>query len=265
MSNRDRILYTDSMSKSIWDKAFFMDKIEGADTVIDFGCADGSMIRMLSTLFPKIDFIGYDSDPEMITLARDKNRATNTEFFGKDEIDQITRTFSGNDGAHICLNFSSVLHEVFSFTEQGGIDDIRFLVSALKPKFITVRDMFYNNEEHHIMTDLYRRIFSWIEDNPYAKNFREVYMDEDSDWNWRSLTHFLMKYQWVNNGWEEEMKEDYYSWDLHDLRKAVGSGYSMIYENHYQLPHLLERWNREYGIFLPKIHTHAQFILRKED
>jgi hypothetical protein len=42
-TSRQLTPYTDSMSKSIWDKAFFMDKIEGATAVIDFGCADGAI------------------------------------------------------------------------------------------------------------------------------------------------------------------------------------------------------------------------------
>ena len=53
-------IYTEEMSKSVWDKAFFMDKIIGAKLVIDFGCADGAMIRMLAPLFPNTTFYGYD-------------------------------------------------------------------------------------------------------------------------------------------------------------------------------------------------------------
>ena len=53
-------IYTFEMSKSVWDKAFFMDKIPGVKCVIDFGCADGAMIRYLAPLFPDIYFIGYD-------------------------------------------------------------------------------------------------------------------------------------------------------------------------------------------------------------
>ena len=53
-------IYAEEMSKSVWDKAFFMDKIIGAKLVIDFGCADGAMIRMLAPLFPNTTFYGYD-------------------------------------------------------------------------------------------------------------------------------------------------------------------------------------------------------------
>ena len=49
-------IYTTEMSKSVWDKAFFMDKIPGAKCVIDFGCADGAMMRFRAPLFPNITF-----------------------------------------------------------------------------------------------------------------------------------------------------------------------------------------------------------------
>lgn len=265
MNGRDHTLYTDSMSKSIWDKAFFMDKIEGVDAVIDFGCADGSMIRMLSILFPGIDFIGYDSDQEMIEMARKKNKAKNVEFFWKDEIDQITRIFGGGDGDHICLNFSSVLHEVYSFPEEKGMDTICYLAKALNPKYITIRDMYFSTAHYGectLLTDTQKEHFASALRDPHAKEFEDYF---GSISTWEQLTHFLMKYQWIDNGWEEEMRENYYSWNSHWFLNDIKAGYDIIFETHYQLPHLLERWKREYGIIFPNIHTHAQFILRKDD
>ena len=66
----DLDIYTTEMSKSVWDKAFFMDKIPGVKCVIDFGCADGAMIRYLAPLFPDITFVGYDISRELIARAR---------------------------------------------------------------------------------------------------------------------------------------------------------------------------------------------------
>ena len=37
-------VYNDRMRRSMWDKAFFMDKIPGTELLIDYGCADGSLI-----------------------------------------------------------------------------------------------------------------------------------------------------------------------------------------------------------------------------
>lgn len=38
-------VYTSGMQKSLANKLFFVDKVDDIDTVIDFGCADGSLLR----------------------------------------------------------------------------------------------------------------------------------------------------------------------------------------------------------------------------
>jgi trans-aconitate methyltransferase len=58
-------VYLARMSKSLIDKIYFMDKVE-SNIFVDFGCADGSVIRLLSQLFPEHYYIGYDCDPDMI-------------------------------------------------------------------------------------------------------------------------------------------------------------------------------------------------------
>ena len=51
------------MRRSMWDKAFFMDKVSGAELIIDYGCADGSLIQFLHELFPAMRFIGLTLIP----------------------------------------------------------------------------------------------------------------------------------------------------------------------------------------------------------
>ena len=85
-------VYNDRMRRSMWDKAFYMDKIAGADTIIDYGCADGSLVRFLSELFPAMRFIGFDIDPVMIAQAN-AQRGENTWFFSTMEevLEQLAR------------------------------------------------------------------------------------------------------------------------------------------------------------------------------
>lgn len=53
----DLIAYNLSMKKSLIDKMFFMDKIDDdIKVVMDYGCADGALIRFLAPLFPEIVF-----------------------------------------------------------------------------------------------------------------------------------------------------------------------------------------------------------------
>jgi len=259
-------IYTTEMSKSIWDKAFFMDKIPGVKCIIDFGCANGAMIRYLSSLFPDIMFIGYDINHELIDRARlDPPFNANKIYFTDvqmviDYIRQCEYT-----SKEICLNFSSVLHEVFSST--GGKENIKYLVDELEPRYITIRDMYCDdpiefNCHGSNPIDILKIIDKTKTQLRYAEEFKDRFGVIS---NWRDMTHLLMKLQWVDNGWEDEMEENYFSWKLENILKLTGYMYSPIFECRYQLPYLSERWRKEYNWYNPDVHTHAQFILRRDD
>ena len=264
-------IYTTEMGKSVWDKAFFMDKIPGVKCIIDFGCADGTMIRYLAPLFPDIMFIGYDISKELIDIARSiQPFYANVTFFsghtvGAENLIHFTqeKKFTSEE---ICLNFSSVLHEVFSST--GGIDTIQRLLDELKPRYITIRDMYCDDtvELDAKDTRAYAPILDKITTNElllrYAIDFKEKFGFLKT---WRDLTHLMMKLQWTDNGWEDEMKENYFSWRLEDVLKLTGNMYSPCFVCRYQLPYLSEKWRKEYNWYNPDIHTHAQFILRRDD
>ena len=255
-------IYTSEMAKSVWDKAFFMDKIPGAKCVIDFGCADGAMIRYLSSLFPDITFIGYDINNELIERAQ-KTPPFNsnlTYYCGIWEnldalLDIATARFTPDE---ICINFSSVLHEVYSST--GGIEVIRDVVNTLKPRYITIRDM-YCDESLLFTVPSFDTVWNPLPAGPsadFCARFGPIF-------DWRDMTHLLMKLQWVDNGWEDELKENYYSWNIDKFIDDIGGKYITSFDCRYQLPYLGEKWKKEYGWYNPDIHTHAQFILRRDD
>jgi len=256
----DLDIYTTEMSKSVWDKAFFMDKIPGVKYVIDFGCADGAMIHYLAPLFPDIKFIGYDINQKLINRARAKTPFYANEIYFTD-IEIVIGYLQCTPIAQpeeICINFSSVLHEVFSST--GGIEDIQELIKELKPRYITIRDMYCDDPISFASIEQMTEIWDKLPDHypqEFIKKFGTVL-------NWRDLTHLLMKLQWVDNGWEDEMKENYFSWTLEKLYPIIGA-YSPCFEARYQLPYLSEKWKKEYEWYNPDIHTHAQFILRRDD
>jgi len=256
--------YTSEMAKSVWDKAFFMDKIPGAKCVIDFGCADGAMIRFLAPLFPDITFIGYDISEELIDRAcKASPYHANAVFFDNHDNhgDYHIKEFIRNKGftsEDLCLNFSCVLHEVFSVTSEGK-NVIRFLVNALEPKYITVRDMYFEGKND---------VLSYYYVNEVVKAFninKEAIVDFEDEFcsigTLKGMHHFLMKYQWYNNGWDKEMAENYFSWEKGDLMDLIGP-YSTIFETHYFLPYYREKWY-EHEMYPLEANTHAQFIFRR--
>lgn len=261
-------IYTTEMSKSIWDKSFFMDKIIGAKVVLDFGCADGAMIRLLAPLFPSITFIGYDINRELIHQANaTMNFTPNIMFYYSEEFDimitDIKDKFSSDE---ICINFSSVLHEIFS-SHMEGRSTIKYLVEQLRSRYITIRDMYfgfkalgyynghlYENEVNNILNNLNI-------DREYSKQFQDKF---GSLTNPRNLIHFLMKYQWKDNGWENELEEDYFSWNFNKIDRTLWNydDYTIIFEAKYMLPYLRQIWKNS-GLDCESYTTHAQFILER--
>jgi len=252
--------YTDEMRKSIWDKAFFMDKVIGAKCIIDFGCADGSLIFMLADMFPDIRFYGYDHLPEMINRAR-ANTRSNTFFYNSWEFkDMCAHVKAAFEPDEICINFSSVLHEVFSSSPSGKAN-IEYMVKELKPKYITIRDMYYDGNNHYIRFAHVNEIINALQVEPkYIDDFECFH---GSIVNEKGMLHFLMKYQWKDNGWKQELDEDYFSWTLDELFAIIGD-YSKLFEAYYMLPYYAEKW-KELDLDPAYYHTHAQFVLRRED
>ena len=270
-------IYTEEMSKSIWDKSFFMDKIGDTKLVIDFGCADGAMIRMLGKLFPNTTFYGYDSNNELIDKAYQNVTIdmTNIKFFryarsigtngyvftenGLEDMLALARKNFKSD--EICLNFSSVLHEIFSSSKDGQ-KVIQHIVDVLEPKFITIRDMYFPEEQDNYISQIFKVYMLDKCDQKYIDKFVEKFGRIDHT---KKLIHFLMKYQWKDNGYDQELEEDYFSWTLDQflaLFKPFYIEYTPIYENHYMLPYYYEQWRELIG---SQVHTHVQFILRRND
>ena len=253
-------IYTTEMSKSIWDKAFFIDKIPGVKYVVDFGCADGAMIHYLAPLFPDIKFIGYDISAELVDKARAKIPFyANAIFFNNSElVVEYLNLFPAAKPEEICVNFSSVLHEVFSST--GGVETIQYLINTLKPRYITIRDMYCDEHIPFNSLEQFDEIWNLLpakESADFVEWFGPITQ-------WCDMMHLLMKLQWKDNGWEDEMKEDYFSWRIDDFIDMI-KDYIPAFDCRYQLPYLSEKWKKEYGFYNPDLHTHAQFILRRDD
>lgn len=263
---RDYRIYNEEMTKSLIDKMFFMDKIPGVKCVIDFGCADGALLRFIAPHFKNITFIGYDSDEVMIKKAETYKTAkcstnyNNIKYFHRNDLTNMLTYISRFSPDEIAINFSSVLHEIFSFHDT---DAIQTIINHTQPKYITIRDMYWHwngaaNSKYLLMKDINHIIYKGNINEKYIEDFEDKHGTVIS---WRGLTHFLMKYQWINNGWCEELSKDYYSWDLKMFLLTVN--YIPIFENHYQLPYLMDKWEKEFGFFEPDAHTHAQFILKR--
>ena len=55
------------MDKSIEDKLWFNNMVD-ADVYVDFGCANGNLLKTMYQMNPHKTYIGYDNNIEMIKI-----------------------------------------------------------------------------------------------------------------------------------------------------------------------------------------------------
>ena len=129
----DLEVYVQRMQKSFMDKMFFIDKIfEPIDTILDFGCANGVLIRAMQYLFPEYAYMGYDISEDMIQKAQEL--LPECRFYK--EWDEIAM-----DPKETLINISSTLHEVYSYGTEASVAEFWDRVFGSGFKYIAIRDM----------------------------------------------------------------------------------------------------------------------------
>ena len=129
----DLDIYLTRMQRSILDKMFFMDKVfEPFKHILDFGCANGELIKAMMPMFPDYEYTGYDISTEMIEAAR-KN-VPDAGFY--DDWDKIDIPFEDS-----LINISSTIHEVYSYCDEKDIDIFWDRVFGSGFRYVTIRDM----------------------------------------------------------------------------------------------------------------------------
>lgn len=253
ISNMDQ--YNTSMTKSMIDKMFFMDKLEDhIDVIVDYGCADGALILFLAPLFPGVDFIGYDFDKAMIEKAEQKKSEkgyTNVWFASSlEELDALDIDYD-----NAALNLSSLIHEVYSYDTPEQIKEFWEFVNHRGFKHIVIRDMCIdrNSQRPSLKEDL-------LKVKSHSPN-NQIH-DFESHWGSlsdnRNLIHYLMKYRYVDN-WAREVAENYFPLTVEQIAGQISSEYRLDYFDHYVLPFLARTVKRDFDIEL-KDYTHIKMI-----
>lgn len=246
--------YTLEMRKSLNDKMFFMDKIN-ASVIVDYGCADGSMIKFLAQLYPELTFIGYDISEEMIAHAQ-KGSVLKFTTSWEDVLHEIRVAQAQNKQTAIVL--SSIIHEVYSYLNVSGVASFWEQVFKQHFDYIVIRDMIPS-----------KTIDRASNINDIAKVYRladkDHLFDFENKWgsieNNRNLIHFLLKYRYVEN-WQREVQENYVPLFREELLAKIPSGYTIIYHEHFVLPYIQNAIHTDFEIEL-KDNTHLKLILHR--
>ena len=99
------------------------------DTVYDYGCADGSLLKMVGEICPSMKLTGYDISQEMIDIA--KQNVPNADYLS---------TYPKSNLHNTVLNASSVFHEIHAYSPDVKWDYQNIFNSGAT--YIAIRDMF---------------------------------------------------------------------------------------------------------------------------
>lgn len=256
--------YTIEMRQSMMDKMFFMDKIgSGVKTILDWGCADGSLIEHMHRMFPEHSYTGYDIDPEMIVLAkamvesikREKARvaySVNSRIEISDDIDDLCH----GDMDVVVLN--SVIHEVYSYSPKEIEEFWDTLFQQLRPEHIVIRDMCVSKPTSRPACPISVARIKQVFDLDKIAQWESKWGSLHENW---SLVHFLLTYRYGDN-WDREYRENYLPIAVEDMLARFPKTYVPVFVEHYTLPFLREQVMNDFGIQLQDP-THLKLILKK--
>ena len=259
-------IYNERMDKSIKDKLWFIDKVD-ANVYVDFGCANGNLLKHLSYIHQKqgktdIQYIGYDNNDEMLKIARQNcNRFKNISF--TNDFINIRNDYDILNDKKVCLILSSVLHEVYSYSNAEEKEDFWKFIYDLDFDYIVIRDMTSGINTDSFIPNI-NRILEYQIMTVKEKADQQQLLDFQRYWgrinSLHNLTHFLLKYKYVEN-WSRELKENYLPFSFSLLHYRLNFSYERKYEKRYCLPYLKDLFKKDFGIdFIGYTHMNVLYV-----
>ncbi len=247
--------YIQSMNKSLGSKTWFVDKIN-FDCLVDFGCADGSLLKKVHEMKPEVKLVGYDIDAGMEKRFKQNNP----------DIDFTTNWVEAVKTAQKCQNscllLSSVIHEVYSYSgHPRHINSFWRKVFDGGFKYIVIRDTIPDRIDIVKPKDFQDDVAKVKEkvDHKYLEDFENKWGDIHT--NYRLFVRFLLTYRYKDN-WTRESLENYMPLSYSTLLRKIPSNYKIIDGENYQFQPIAANFQDEYDIKL-KVNTHLSMILER--
>lgn len=252
-------VYNRNMEASYPDKLFFMDIID-PDVIVDFGCADGTILSKMREKNPDVKLIGYDLSKTMLDKAKAKLGPDVFLTTSWNEVQSELESYSSP-----ALVLSSVIHEVYSYSHPKEVKKFwNDKVFGGDFKWIVIRDMIPSVEmsrgEAAEFQDDVDKVKS-AADPKYLKSYEEKWDDIGS--SYKFLAHFLLKYKFTDN-WTREVAENYLPLSLETLYKKIPPGYEIIFEDNFVLPYLKKEVKKDFDVDI-KHTTHAKMIIENKN
>lgn len=245
---KDFGIYLERMAKPLAEKLKIIKYVpENTKSVVDVGCADGTVTIEMTKILPEINFYGIDLDERFIRLAKEKVVGIKNIRFEKIYLRELLARPERFD----TIIFCSVLHEFFTYGE--GISSVlKALADAhelLHPSgVIIIRDMVlseYTKKATLRVEQIVRKMKAKKELDSYIKDFEERFGKLNNIYR---VNHFLLKY-WYTENWERESKEHYVPVTFEEYEKIFDLlGMIFQYKDTYLIPFLKEKWQKDFGL-----------------
>ncbi len=239
--------YLERMSKPLQEKLkvakYFSKRVK---SVLDVGCADGTITLALADMYPEINFVGIDLDQSFIDIANQKIEARQNVKF---ECIYLRDKLAEEERFDVVL-FCSVLHEFFSYGE--GISSVIKALSDAREILnqsgeIIIRDMLlyeYTEKSQLWLPEILTKLRSKSEIIPMIDDFERYFGKLNSI---KQVNHFLLKYMYTDN-WQREVKEDYVpvSFEKYDKMFEI-LGMNVGFQRSSTIPYLKDKWRNDFG------------------
>lgn len=247
----DMNVYLKRMQKGMQDKLWFVNHVDDIDIVVDYGCADGTLLNHIHNIWPKALLIGVDISEDMLKIAR--ANVPDAIFMNVDEFFN-----AGIDLTHSLLVLSSVVHEIYSY----DIDPDAIMNKLFNMGFnvIAVRDMFLSERDSKksITYHDYSNLINYS-DEKQLHDFESLWGHINTVHN---ASHFLLKYKYQEN-WDRELNENYLPVYLETFMDNIPQEYDTVYLEHYCNPYIQKNvWNDFFVKFNTR--THAKLLIQRK-
>lgn len=246
-------LYLEGMEKSYQEKLFFTEHLDlnDYDFIVDFGCANGHILRRLYNFIEKenIELVGFDSNLEFLEIAREVSPSS-INF--TNSVSEIIPEYNQKS----LIIFNSVFHEIVNEYEREAIIRIMSEFDA-----IVIRDMIAP-----VTSNL--PIDSTTHDRIANKVPKWMFEEFEERWgridNKKKMYHLFLKYTYIEN-WETELEEDYFSAPWGELyeRLVFEGNYKIAFERTYTLEYKKKMVEKDFNHLMNDI-THKQIIYTRE-
>lgn len=245
-------VYNAGMRKSMLDKLWWIDKIdESVDTVVDYGCADGTLLSMVHEINSDMMLYGYDFNEDMIDLA-----AENIECgYFSNNYDAVASEAAKNTSVLVA---SSVFHEIENYSQDIAAEYNNIFNN--KYKYIAIRDLFISERTYGISDPLtvakIRHRFNYDKLQEFEANIGSI------DYN-ENLLQFFLTYRY-NENWDREVRENYFPYTIEQFLNRIPNYYEVVYFEHYTLPFIQRQVFKDFDVQL-RDPTHGKILLKLKE